>query len=308
MRWRKLGLVRTGGVAVSWAESHAMVPIPIRLNEQVIRVYATFLDANNIGRPGYIDVDANDPTTVLSVSQSPLLEIGEPGSFDENGILACSIVDVGGGRLHMYYVGFELGTKIRYRLLTGLAISKDGGKSFSRYSTVPVLERSSTELFFRGGPYCAVADQGFEMWYVAGSSWEVINGKSMPVYDIRHITSKDGINWPEKGEVVIPVTEPDEHGFGRPYVIANPNGGYRMFYSVRRRSLSAYRLGYAESPDGRQWTRKDHELNLDVSDDGFDSHAIMYATPLYIEGKLHLFYNGNDFGREGFGVAVLEEE
>ena len=57
---------------------------------------------------------------------APVLDIGQPGSFNENGVLACSVVDAGGNRVFMYYVGFELGTKIRYRLLTGLAISENG--------------------------------------------------------------------------------------------------------------------------------------------------------------------------------------
>jgi hypothetical protein len=130
----------------------------------------------------------------------------------------------------------------------------------------------------------------------------------MPVYDIRYLESEDGIHWPEKGEVQIAITEPDEHGFGRPCVIPKRSGGYRMFYSVRRRSFGAYRLGYAESDDGHSWRRMDDKLNLDVTAGGFDSDAIMYAAPIEVCGKLYVFYNGNEFGREGFAVAVLESE
>jgi hypothetical protein len=81
-----------------------------------------------------------------------------------------------------------------------------------------------------------------------------------------------------------------------------------MFYSIRRRSLSAYRLGYAESSDGRTWIRKDDKLDLDVSPGQFDSDAIMYAAPIDIDGRMYVFYNGNDFGRAGFAVAALEAE
>jgi hypothetical protein len=34
----------------------------------------------------------------------------------------------------------------------------------------------------------------------------------------------------------------------------------------------------------------------------------MYAAPLDIDGVLYVFYNGNDFGRDGFAVARLESE
>lgn len=307
MRWKKLGLVYGPDGSMAWAKSHAMIPTPVRLNEHVIRVYVTFCDAAGIGRPGYVDVSAHNPVEVLGVSQQPLLDLGHPGTFDENGLLTCSVTDLGNGRMYLYYVGFELGTKIRYRLLTGLAISEDGGETFRRHSSTPVLERSAAEMYFRCGPYCLPGPQVFRLWYVAGSEWTELDGKAMPVYDIRYAESDDGIHWPDAGEVQIAITGPDEHGFGRPCVIAKPGGGYRMFYSVRRRSFGAYRLGYAESNDGRIWKRMDDRLNLDVTPGSFDSDAIMYAAPIEIGGRLYVFYNGNDFGRAGFAAAVLEE-
>lgn len=46
---------------------------------------------------------------------------------------------------------------------------------------------------------------------------------------------------------------------------------------------------------------------LDVTPGSFDSDAIMYAAPLDVDGTLYVFYNGNDFGRDGFAVARLEQ-
>lgn len=308
MRWQKLGLVYAPDGSMPWAVSHAMLPTPVRLNSEVVRVFVTFCDSDGVGLPGFVDVLASDPLKVLRVSKAPLLELGMPGAFDDNGAVACTVVDLGAGHMHMYYVGFEICTKIRYRLLTGLAVSSDGGESFKRHSDVPVLERSPSELYFRCGPYCLRDDSGFQLWYVAGSEWTELDGKLMPVYDIRHASSPDGVHWPDLGELQIGISEPDEHGFGRPCVIRKPNGDYRMFYSVRRKSLSAYRMGYAESRDGRNWTRMDDKLGLDVTPGSFDSEAIMYAAPLEIDGVLYVFYNGNDFGRDGFAVARLESE
>ncbi|NEV75664.1 hypothetical protein DYI24_01210 [Rhodopseudomonas sp. BR0C11] len=308
MRWRKLGLVYGPDGSLPWAKSHAMIPTPVRLNQDVIRVYVTFCDEGGLGRPGFVDVAADDPTQVLKVSQRPLLDLGLPGTFDENGVLLCSVVPAGGDRLHMYYAGFEIGTRIRYRLLTGLAVSEDGGDTFRRYANTPVLERSQAELYFRGGPFGLQGPNGFRLWYVAGSEWTEIDGKAMPVYDLRYMESADGIDWPDQGEVLIALADPDEHGFGRPCVIEKPTGGYRMFYSVRRRSYAAYRLGYAESEDGVSWVRMDRKLNLDVTPGSFDSQAIMYAAPIAVGDDLYVFYNGNDFGRDGFAVAVLEAE
>ena len=97
----------------------------------------------------------------------------------------------------------------------------------------------------------------------------------------------------------------DEHGFGRPWVIQRAPDHYQLYFSVRKISVAAYRLGYAESRDGINWVRKDTDMGLDVSPGSFDSDAIMFSAPVEVGGKTYCFYNGNDFGRDGFAVAEL---
>lgn len=308
MKWRKLGLVYRPDGTQTWARTHAMVPTPLHLPELgVIRVFYTGCDADGIGRPGFVDMSAEDPSRVVRVHDRPLMDIGAPGTFDENGVLGCSVVKVPDGRLYMYYVGFEIGTRIRYRLLSGLAISEDDGLTFERHSQVPVLERNDDDLYFRGGPYVRMEDGRFRMWYVGGSHWLDVDGKAMPEYRIKYLESNDGIAWNGTGRLVLDITHDDEHGFGRPWVLARQDGGYAIYYSVRRRSLSAYRMGYAESPDGLDWTRKDESLGLEAGPDAFDAEAIMYAAPVVVRDRTWCYYNGNGFGRDGFALAVRED-
>lgn len=66
-------------------------------------------------------------------------------------------------------------------------------------------------------------------------------------------------------------------------------------------------MGYAESDDGMNWVRKDEEIGLDVSDQGWDDQAVCYAAVVDLGGQEYMFYNGNGFGETGFGVAVREE-
>ena len=305
MNWRKLGVVWMPTGSDTWAKSHAMGPTPFQLNEEVIRVFLTTLDEDGKGRPTYVDISAQNPTHILRVSPKPLMDIGESGTFDDNGLMPTSIVQPENGILFMYYAGFELCEKIRYRIFTGLAISSDGGNTFYRNSRVPILDRSDTELFFRGGPFVIIDEGVFKLWYVAGSQWTKINSKLMPVYDLRYQESSDGIHWAEKGTLSMAITGDDEHGFGRPWVLKRGPQDYQLFYSIRRRSFSAYRLGYAESQDGIRWIRKDSEIGLDVTLGAFDSDAIMYSAVIDIGSKTYCFYNGNNFGESGFGVAEL---
>jgi hypothetical protein len=305
MNWLKHGLVWTANGHKAWAQTHGMGPTPYRLNEDVIRVFITCLDDQGRGRPGYVDVDATDPTRILAISQDPVLDLGIPGTFDDNGVMAISIVQADLNTLYMYYAGFEVCKNIRYRIFTGLAISKDSGETFERFSRNPILDRSHNELFFRCGPFAMHDDGIFKLWYIAGSEWISLKGKPMPVYDMRYLESSDGIHWADTGKLSLAISGEDEHGFGRPWVIKRGPEDYQLFYSIRRRSFAAYRLGYAESSDGINWIRKDDELGLDVSPGEFDSKAIMYSAVITACGKTYCFYNGDNFGEQGFGVAEL---
>src|SRR5206468_5020372 len=164
------------------------------------------------------------------------------------GVVPTSIVPVG-DELYLYYVGFQLGQKVRYFQFQGLAISRDGGKSFTRSSRVPVLERSDKEMLNRASGFVLKENGVFKLWYVGGSEWTVVNGKSLPIYSIKYLESSDGINWPREGQPAINFKDADEHALGRPYVVREGKL-YRMWYSIRSRA-KGYRMGYAESHDGR---------------------------------------------------------
>ena len=97
----------------------------------------------------------------------------------------------------------------------------------------------------------------------------------------------------------------------RPSVIVEDNL-YKMWYS--KRNIDGFRVdnqkgyngGYAESLDGVNWTRKDEEFGLNRSLSGWDSDAIAYPYVLKFKNIKIMFYNGNSFGKTGFGYAILE--
>lgn len=303
MRWVKKGFIYSAKGESIWNKTSAMIPCPVILDESTVRVFLTFQDDLGIGRPGFIDLNLTNLKTIKKVSENPMFDIGLPGTFDDNGAVVCSVVKKDDQNYYFYYVGFELCTKIRYRLLTGLAVTDSKFNLKKKFKT-PVLERSESEMFFRCGPFCMIESGVYKMWYIAGSEWTITEGKELPVYQIYYIESEDGINWPEKGQLCISIENDGEHGFGRPYVILQKDI-YKMFYSIRLKG-KGYRLGYAESNDGKEWVRKDELMNLDISKYGFDSEMICFSAVIEIKNKLIMFYNGNKFGKDGLGYAVLE--
>jgi hypothetical protein len=319
MQWLKKGRIFAPDGSLWWAKQYAFPATPLlRRNAQgreVLRIYLTCCDDSMVGRLGWVDVDPDDPSHVLDFAKEPLVGPGQPGTFDENGMLPTCILRAG-EEVRCYYVGYQLGQQLRYYQFAGLLISKDDGETFQRWRRTSILERSDTELVNRTSTFVmplpshlATNGNAWRMWYVGGSEWVWVDfpdgKKYMPRYNLRVVDSPDGKHWPDSGRIALDFDSDDVYAFGRPWVIDNPTGGWRMFYSYRTRS-KGYRLGMADSPDLETWTRKDDQIGIDVSADGWDSEGIEYGATFQRGNRMYLFYNGNHCGKTGFGWAELE--
>jgi len=127
MRWIKKGLIYGPDGQSRWAVHSALQPTPIVLSNTVIRVYVGFRDEQGVSRVGFVDVKADDPSTVLDVSREPVLDIGQDGTFDENGVVPCAITKRE-GQLYLYYAGYQLGHKVRFVAYGGSSHWRGGGK------------------------------------------------------------------------------------------------------------------------------------------------------------------------------------
>jgi hypothetical protein len=302
MQWQKLGHIDIPHIANSWMHSHAFLPTPIALDETTIRVFVAFLDADKIGRLAYVDVSANNPQDIIAVSEQAIMDVGDAGCFDDSGVNPSCIVPYQ-NKLYMYYVGWQRGVNIRYTLFVGLAVSHDHGLSFQRVSQVPVLDRVSSERFVRTAAHVHFENDRWRMWYIGGDQWISHQGKQVPSYGLRYLESEDGIDWSGESIECMNPQGMDEYGFGRPWIKIK-NGQYHMLYSIRSHSMG-YRLGYAISNDGIDWQRQDDQVGIDVSESGWDSDMQCFAHPITVNGHTYIFYNGNNYGETGMGVARL---
>ena len=300
--WDKLGRIYVANGSADWARTHAYVPTPVLQAPGVIRVYVAFLDGTRVGRVGFLDVDAADPRRILQVSPRPCLDVGEPGMFDDNGVTPLSVVDHDGRRC-LYYVGWQLDPKVRYHAFTGLAISSDRGETFVRHSPVPVTDRSPEEPVLRSSPHVMFDGCVWKMWYAAGAHHRDVKGKLVPSYSLRYLESPDGATWAGRGRPCLDCSGSDEFGLSRPFVSRTCDGQWEMLFSARTDRLG-YRLGYAASTDGIVWHRDDRLATLTVSDSGWDSEMVCFASVIDAGSGTYLFYNGNGYGETGVGVAV----
>lgn len=307
MRWMKKGLLFSPDKSIWWQQYYGILPTPVHLDSNRIRIFFSTTCAERFGRVTFIDVEASDPSRILYRHDSFILDTGEIGTFDDCGVNV-SAVYRDNNRWLMYYAGYQRHFRTPYSILSGLAVSSDG-VNFERSQKTPILERTSLELHLRSAPTVLFEDGKFQMWYVSGNGWRHMEGEQfkdrlMPTYCLRHATSKDGFKWQSIAEpVLLPIG--DEFGFGRPYV-RRTTAEYELFYSIRTVHKS-YRIGYATSRNGRKWERKDDAIGIDVSSEGWDSEMICYPAVIGAGNFTYLFYNGNRNGETGFGYAILEK-
>jgi hypothetical protein len=205
------------------------------------------------------------------------------------------------GTRYLYYQGWNLGVTVPFRNSIGLAVSDENLK-FHRYSPGPILDRSMFEPHFTATP-CVIVDHGnWKMWYLSCTEWMMQNNLPKHKYHIKYAESDDGINWQRNGVVAIDYANESEYAISRPSVI-HDEGQWKMWYSYRG---DAYKIGYAESCDGKKWERLDAQVGITTSASGWDSEMIEYPFVFDHKGHRYMLYNGNDYGRTGFGLAILE--
>jgi hypothetical protein len=140
--------------------------------------------------------------------------------------------------------------------------------------------------------------------------WLRIGEKYEHTYDIKHARSGDGINWQPDGRAAV-AQRTEYEALTRPYVVRRADG-YHMWFCYRgshsfRDGADAYRIGYAYSDDLQTWRRDDERSGISPSADGWDARMVAYPSIITVGGRTYLFYNGKDFGAEGFGYASWED-
>jgi hypothetical protein len=313
MPWKRGGLIYSPNSQPKrdWAVSHAQCPTPAQISNGALRIYFGTRDAANRTRPTFIDVDPDTPERLESVHDRPVLDLGELGCFDDAGVMPSCVVDADGAKF-MYYAGWNTSTTVPYRISIGLAVSEDDGRSFRRVRKGPILDRTLDEPHFCSTPFVIRSRREWRMWYLSCIGWRLIAGRPEPQYHVKVARSDDGLHWHRDGSVAIEINHPEE-AIARPWIHPAANR-WQMWYchrsldGYRTDKKSSYRIGYAESADaGATWARQDQLGGLGPATEGWDSEMAAYPAAYERGDRLYLLYNGDGFGRSGFGYAVCEE-
>jgi hypothetical protein len=301
--YKRLGLIHTP-TGAPWHRSHCQNPFVQELSEVRYRVHFAARDEKNRSQGAWADVEVKDGGLgVVNAAAKPSLELGRLGAFDDCGAMPGNLV-THRGRLLMYYTGWTLARAVPFFFFIGVAESRDGGETFQRLSEAPVLGRNHHDPFLTGAPWVISENGRLRMWYISGTEWVpgAAEGEGPThYYSIKHATSDDGMVWQTDDRLCLPYLG-NEHAIARP-VVTPVDGGYRMIYSARRLG-ETYRIYSAASKDGLSWQRDSHPL-IDVAPSGWDSEMVCYGSRLDCAGGNFLLYNGNAYGKDGFGAARI---
>ena len=307
LNWKKLGKVFSAE-QLPQGQTHAQVPTVLVLEDR-LRVYFAFRPEANLSLTSIVDLDRKDPTQILDIHPGPILQPGQPGAFDEHGVMPSCVRQQPSGEVWLYYGGWSRRESIPYSNWTGIAVSHDMGLSFERKFQGPVLDRTPNEIYSATAPCIIERDGQLHCWYACGIDWKNVKGKYEEFYTIRKALSPsdDGVNWTREERNLFTYDSDDPTPIHRPTVIPYKEG-YLMLFCHRKTSdfrdgSNAYRIGAAFSNDLKTWERNDELAGLEPSANGWDSKMMAYPQLVTYDDTVLLFYNGNSFGKHGFGIA-----
>jgi hypothetical protein len=252
---------------------------------------------------------------IIRISDNVVIPLGELGAFDEHGIFPINVLRHG-EKIIAYTTGWNRRVSVSVDTAIGLAVSNDNGLTFQKQSMGPVLAASIHEPCLVGDGFVKVINGTFHMWYIFGTGWKKYTPESEPdrTYKIGHAVSSDGVDWvKEEAKQIIPDRLGVDESQALPTVI-EIKGRYHMFFcyresfDFRRSSGRGYQVGHAFSDNLLDWVRDDANPILEAKYGDWDGEMQCYPHVFSCNEKVYLLYNGNEFGRYGFGLAELEYE
>lgn len=318
MKWIKHGKIFDPSEHILPNECYQFAQAPqILIFDDFVRIFFSTrsIDTNGkyLSHIAFVEMRKNF-SEVLRVSDQTVIALGGLGCFDEHGIFPMNVVRHQ-NLIYGYSCGWNRRKSVSVDTAIGMVISRDNGLTFDRIGTGPVMAASLHEPHLVGDGFVMIIDGTFHMWYIFGISWKKYSPNTAPdrIYKIAHATSKDGIKWvkEEAKQIISDRLGPDESQ-ALPTVVKIGHRYhmffcYRQSFDFRKTKGRGYRLGHAWSQDLSTWIREDESPHFVGTPGTWDSDMQCYPHVFELDGKIYLLYNGNDFGRHGFGLAELQQ-
>ncbi len=298
--WKRMGRVLTPDYLKNIGVTH---PIPAFVeptsDKNIIKIYFNTRSKANMSEVRSLLFDMKF-FKVLEVSDT-LFKHGSIGTFDEHGVEICSIVKENDCK-SLFYQAWSRSYSTPAFCSIGMAMMNKDSKIIRPYLG-PVLTRTIKEPYGCAAPFVLKEKDRYIMWYSSVDEILELDGRAVEKYNIKIAISGDGIDWTKLNKTAINYANDEEFAFGRPFVLFE-NNTYKMWYCFKGKN---YKIGYSESADGIEWTRKDDMNYFEKSNEKWDAEMMEYPLVFDHQGSRYILYCGEGYGKTGFGLARLEK-
>jgi hypothetical protein len=275
--------------------------LPIWIEGDVYRVFYSGRDAKNRSSVGAVDIDIVRREAHWH-SNGPVFEHGPEGTYFENGVSIGNCYEAAGRRF-LGFMGWQWPPGEHWRGAIGRLLVTPN-LLLQLQDRQPLMGLDAEDPVSLSYPWIMQTGDGmYHIWYGSTVAWDAGNGEMLHV--IKHATSMDGDAWNRDG-IAVPFEIDVAQAYSRPAVRIDSRRGFEMWFSYRGNPRTPYRIGYAHSDDGRRFTLDLAGAGISVSDSGWDSEMIEYPFVFQHGRQWYMLYNGNGYGKTGFGLAIEE--
>jgi hypothetical protein len=208
---------------------------------------------------------------VSYINKKPVFFPGKDGLFDDAGVMPSCIE-----KNKLFYTGWNTRKTVPYSHAIGVAEFNESKNIFERINDWPVLDRSEGVAYLANSPF--VKDN--KMWFCNGSGWE----GNFPKYNIS-LAKKYKNQWKFSKKIIGKKNE----ACSRPFVCS-----FGIFFA-KKNKIKNYEIFLLSKNKIKKIIKKS---NGSCWDSDMTCYPCLYNNLI--------FYNGNNYGQTGIGVAIIE--
>lgn len=300
MIWKSLGLLFDFQPKYKWMNTHASLPTVLKISNDSFRIFFSTRDYLNRSHTTFVDLNMANwlPGEKLIHNQSnPSFSPGKIGHFDDCGVSVTTFIKMD-SKLFAYYLGWTIKKTTPLSNEIGIAYV-DKNYNFHRIQNLPVYGRTEIEPLTFGYPTIFKYKQKTSLYYDAIDEWDENNLKMYKSY-LRQAYLSINSGWTLENKQLIKLNLL-ERAITRPSLFTYKNK-LIMVYSLDINGN--YTLAASELNKENKWISI-KKFEFIASGKEWDNNSICYPCTFKFNKEVYMLYNGNQYGKTGFGIAKL---
>lgn len=302
MIWENLGWLYKPESNFDWMISHASLPTIIQTDCHNFKIFYSTRDTLGKSHTTFVDLNFKNwkPGVLLkNINQFPSFSPNSPGYFDDSGVSLTSFVKIE-NILYAYYLGWSKKIGVPFSNEIGIAIV-DNNFNFKRIQKLPIYNKSEVEPLTFGYPTIVGTNKKIYMYYDSIDKWDESEPNNYK-FDLRVAVMKGSHKWLYCNKLSL-VTNIISRAITRPAFISTPTG-LMMVYSCEIDGEYKLNAALQDKKNHYKWIKNDRFI-FPPSGQSWDSNEQSYCNIFKYQKYYYMLYNGNKYGKTGFGIAKL---